>query len=379
MQKNLIFWCPSVGDVGTIKAVLESAKSLSVSKKYKCKIFNAYGEFDKYSSLLKKNKIQEIKLIKSSIIKSLPKEGYFWSRLNYVLVFLFSFLPLLFYLKKNKNDYLFIYLITSLPLLLVSIFNLNNQIIFRVSGKIRFTILRKLIFHISKKKIKKILIQTLESKNRILKKNIFDGKILNLIRDPIIDHKKIDILKKEKIENKFLKNKYFVSIGRLTHQKNFLFLVKCLKKIIKKEKNFNFLILGEGKDRNKIERYIQKFNLSKYVSLPGYKKNIFKYINHSEGLICSSLWEEPGFVIQEAAACKKIILTSNCYTGPAEFLDYGKNGYVFENNNEKSFIKNFHKLLTNKNKHQNKIIKNYQKTKYYTPKFFLSEINKILQ
>ncbi len=379
MQKNLIFWCPSVGDVGTIKAVLESAKSLSVSKKYKCKIFNAYGEFDKYSSLLKKNKIQEIKLIKSSIIKSLPKEGYFWSRLNYVLVFLFSFLPLLFYLKKNKNDYLFIYLITSLPLLLVSIFNLNNQIIFRVSGKIRFTILRKLIFHISKKKIKKILIQTLESKNRILKKNIFDGKILNLIRDPIIDHKKIDILKKEKIENKFLKNKYFVSIGRLTYQKNFLFLVKCLKKIIKKEKNFNFLILGEGKDRNKIERYIQKFNLSKYVSLPGYKKNIFKYINHSEGLICSSLWEEPGFVIQEAAACKKIILTSNCYTGPAEFLDYGKNGYVFENNNEKSFIKNFHKLLTNKNKHQNKIIKNYQKTKYYTPKFFLSEINKILQ
>ena len=158
-----------------------------------------------------------------------------------------------------------------------------------------------------------------------------------------------------------------------------MFLVKCLKKIIKKEKNFNFLILGEGKDRNKIERYIQKFNLSKYVSLPGYKKNIFKYINHSEGLICSSLWEEPGFVIQEAAACKKIILTSNCYTGPAEFLDYGKNGYVFENNNEKSFIKNFHKLLTNKNKHQNKIIKNYQKTKYYTPKFFLSEINKILQ
>lgn len=152
MQKNLIFWCPFVGDVGTAKAVLESAKSLSVSKKYNCKIFNAYGEFDKYSSILKKNKIQEIKLIKSSIIKSLPKEGYLWSRLNYILIFLFSFFPLLFYLKKNKNDYLFIYLITSLPLLLVSIFNLNNQIILRVSGKIRFTTLRKLIFYVSKKK-----------------------------------------------------------------------------------------------------------------------------------------------------------------------------------------------------------------------------------
>ena len=144
MQKTLLFWCPFVGDVGTAKAVLESAKSLSESKNYKCKIFNAYGEFDKYRPLLKKNKIQEIKLIKNTLIKQLPKDGYFWSRLNYILIFIFSFLPLLFYLVRNKNEYLFIYLITSLHLLLISIFNLNNKIIFRVSGKIRFTILRKL-------------------------------------------------------------------------------------------------------------------------------------------------------------------------------------------------------------------------------------------
>ena len=378
MEKNLIFWCPYVGDVGTVKAVLESAKSLSVSKKYNCKIINAYGEFDEYGTLLKKNKIEEIKLIKNSLIKKLPKEGYFWSRLNYILVFLFCFFPLLFYLKKNKNDYLFIYLITSLPLLLVSLFDLNNQIILRVSGKIRFTFIRKFIFFISKNKIKKVLIQTVESKKRILKKNIFNNKILNLIRDPIIDHKKINKLKKEKVENKFLRNRYFVSIGRLTNQKNFLFLVRCIKKIIKKEKNFIFLILGEGKDRNKIEKYIQKFRLSKIAILAGYKKNIFKYISHSEGLICTSLWEEPGFVIQEAAACKKIILTSNCYTGPAEFLNYGKNGYIFKNNNEKSFIRNFHKLLIDKRKHQNQITENYKKTEYYTKKFFLSEINKIL-
>lgn len=378
MQKNLIFWCPYVGDVGTVKAVLESAKSLSISKKYNCKILNAYGEFDKYNSLLKKNKIQEVKLIKNSLIKKLPKEGYFWSRINYTLIFLFCFFPLLFYLKKNKNDYLFIYLITSLPLLIVSIFNLNNKIILRVSGKIRFTILRKLIFYISKKKIKNVLIQTLESKNRIIKKNIFEKKILNLVRDPIINYNKINKLKKEKVEKKFLDNKYFVSIGRLTNQKNFLFLVKCLKRILEKEKKFIFLILGEGKDRYKIETYIKKNRLSKYITLPGYKKNIFKYINSSEGLICSSLWEEPGFVIQEAAACKKIILASNCYTGPAEFLDYGKNGYIFESNNENSFIKNFNKLLNKKNEHQNKISKNYKKTNYYTQNFFLSEMNKIL-
>ena len=184
-------------------------------------------------------------------------------------------------------------------------------------------------------------------------------------------------MKKEQIEKFFLKKKYFLSIGRLTNQKNFLFLVKCLQKILEK-KNLLFVILGEGKERIKIENYINKFNLSKNVILPGYKKNIFKYLHNSSGLICTSLWEEPGFVIQEAAACKKIILTSDCYTGPAEFVNYGKTGYVFKSNNQKSFIKNFENLMKQKNLHKEKIKKNYNKTTLYTKKYFLSEIKKIL-
>ncbi len=378
MIKTLIFWCPYIGNVGTAKAVLESAKSLSQSKNFKCKVINSFGEFDEYKPFLKKNKIEEVKLINNKIIKKLPTEGYFWSRLNYTLVFIFSFFPLLFYLIRNKRDYLFIYLLTSLPLFIVSLFNLKNKIILRVSGKIKFTIFRKLIFFISKKKIKRVLIQTLESKKKILKKKIFDRKILSIIRDPVIDHKKINFLKKEKIEKKFSQKKYFVSIGRLTHQKNFLFLIQCLRKILKEEKNYIFVIIGEGQDRKKIEGYIKRFRLFNHIILTGYKKNIFKYVGNSEGLICSSLWEEPGFIIQEAAACKKIILTSDCYTGPSEFLNHGKNGYVFKNNNQKSFIKNFKRLLKEKKYHKKKIFENYKKTKLYTCNYFSSEIKKIL-
>ena len=170
MQKYLTFWCPYIGNVGTAKAVLESAKSLSKSKNIKCRVINSFGEFDRYRSYLKKNKIEEIKLINNRIIQNLPTEGFLWSRLNYMLIFIFSFLPLLFYLKKNKNDYLFIYLLTSLPLLIVTLFNLKNKIILRVSGRIKFTILRKLIFFMSKRSLKRVLIQTMESKKKNFKK-----------------------------------------------------------------------------------------------------------------------------------------------------------------------------------------------------------------
>ena len=165
-------------------------------------------------------------------------------------------------------------------------------------------------------------------------------------------------------------------------------------------KNLDLVILAGGKGTS-IKKYLHnnpkpmvKFNeifflqyliniYSKYPSnkifiLTGYKKNIYKYINNSAGLICSSLWEEPGFVIQEAAACRKIILTSDCYTGPSEFLNHGKNGYVFKNNDQKSFVKNFKKLLLEKKYHKKKINESFKSTQFYTPNYFLSEIKKIL-
>ena len=378
MTKTLIFWCPYIGNVGTSKAVIESAKSFSKSKSFKCKIINSFGEFDNYRSTLKKHKIEEIKLLNNRLIKKLPTEGFFWSRLNYILVFIFCFFPLLFYLIRNKNNYLFIYLLTSLPLLIVSLFNLDNKIILRVSGKIKFTLSRKIIFFISRKKIFKVLIQTLEAKNRILKKNIFDKNTIKLIRDPVIDHKMINKLKRHQLKKFFKNRKYFISIGRLTYQKNFIFLVKCLKKIVDKDKKFSFLILGEGNERKKIEEYIKKYNLSNYIFLIGHKKNIFKYINNSLGLICTSLWEEPGFIIQEASACKKIILTSDCYTGPSEFLNYGQTGYVYRNNNIDSFLEKFKTLISEKKNHKKKIEINFEKTKLYTRKSFLLDMKKIL-
>ena len=142
MIKKILFWSPYIGKVGTKNAVINSAIALSKSKKYKCKIINVFGEFDNYDKFFIENNLEEIKLIKNRLIFLLPDKGFFFSRIKFFLIFIFSFFPLLFYLKKNKNDYLFIYLITSLPLLITTIFNLDNKIIFRVSGKIYFSIFR---------------------------------------------------------------------------------------------------------------------------------------------------------------------------------------------------------------------------------------------
>ena len=156
-----------------------------------------------------------------------------------------------------------------------------------------------------------------------MQKKLIEQKILikkNFIhRRSDYRFKKINFLKKHKIENKFLKKDFYIAIGRLTNQKNFSFLIKNIQEKIIKD-NFQLLILGDGEEKLKLSKIIKEKKLENKVYLLGHKKNIYKYLNKSKGLICTSLWEEPGFIIQEAAACKKIILASDCDSGPSEFL-----------------------------------------------------------
>ena len=59
----------------------------------------------------------------------------------------------------------------------------------------------------------------------------------------------------------------------------------------------------------------------------------------SDVLVLSSLWEEVGFVIVEVAFCNTFVISSDCPNGPKEFLENGRNGILFKNNEENVFIK----------------------------------------
>ena len=71
--------------------------------------------------------------------------------------------------------------------------------------------------------------------------------------------------------------------------------------------------------------------------------------------ILSSLYENPGHVLIESAFCNCPIISSNCPTGPEEFLNYGDAGYLYEVNNQDSlllamnkFINDDHSFVKNK-------------------------------
>ena len=144
--------------------------------------------------------------------------------------------------------------------------------------------------------------------------------------------------KKDKIDEKtFLNKKILISIGRLTVQKNFSFLISSFQKIVRKYPEYILIILGEGEQRKELESLILNLKLNDKVYMLGYQNNVYKFLNIADCFILSSLWEDPGFVLIEAALNNVNIISSDCPNGPREILP--KNGILFVNNDEKRFYR----------------------------------------
>ncbi len=350
-MKKIFYWSPCLSKVGTTNSTINSAIGMSkfFSKEFKIFIINSCGEWDKYIEYFEENNVDVIKL-NFSFFKYLPKQGFLGSRISYIIIFLFSFIPLLNLLKKEKPDFIILHLITSLPLFLLSLFSFNTKFILRISGHPNLNIVRKNFWKLICKKIFKITTPTKDLLSQLSLTYNFDKEKLFYLPDAMINIKEF-ILKQTNYKSNnidVIKNKYFISAGRLTKQKNFSYLINEFAKFSNKNANYNLLIFGEGEEKNKLSNLINNKNLTNRIFLMGYTKNIHFYMKKSSGFILSSLWEEPGAVLMEAAISNTFIISSNCLNGPSEFLGMGKFGFLFENN-EKDALKNILFEFTNKN------------------------------
>ena len=336
MKKSIYYWSPCLSNIATVKATINSAISLTkYSKEYDVKIINVCGEWRKYKNyLLKKN--VSIENLSFDYYNLLPKNGFVRYRISALIIFLISLIPLIFFIKKNKPDYFIAHMITSLPLFLFNFFKLKTKTILRISGYPKLNFLRKKLWIFSEKKLHMITCPTNDLKKYLINSKIFNkNKVINLY-DPVINIE--DFLKKKNENNRdFLDSKndtFFIAAGRLTKQKNFIYLIKEFEKFCNNYPKEKLLIFGEGELKNKLINEINKRDLTNNVKLAGYSDNIYKYMLRSKAFILSSLWEDPGFVIIEAALCNSMIISSNCKNGPIEFLLNGRAGLLFDNNVE---------------------------------------------
>ena len=71
------------------------------------------------------------------------------------------------------------------------------------------------------------------------------------------------------------KIRYVLCLGRLTYQKGLPYLLEAAAKVVKKDNNVRFLLVGEGHERyvRKLRYQVRKLRLERYVRLLGYVKD----------------------------------------------------------------------------------------------------------
>lgn len=119
----------------------------------------------------------------------------------------------------------------------------------------------------------------------------------------------------------------FLAVGRLNPQKDFPNLLNAFAQV-RKKKNARLIILGEGQERQKLERIVNDLNLSEDILMPGFVKNPYAYMRRASCFVLSSREEGLPTVLIESMACGCPVVATECPSGPDEILDNGIYGLL---------------------------------------------------
>jgi len=118
----------------------------------------------------------------------------------------------------------------------------------------------------------------------------------------------------------FFENRVIINIGSLREVKGQLYLINAFAEIHRRVPDTRLLILGEGNLRPQLEAMVNKFGLEDIVAMPGFVKNPYVFLAHSDLFVLSSLSEGFPNVLIEALACSIPVVATDCYSGPREIL-----------------------------------------------------------
>ena len=128
------------------------------------------------------------------------------------------------------------------------------------------------------------------------------------------------------------------SIGRLTSEKGFLYLVDAVRQARTSFGDIRLVIIGEGEDRKQIEKKIVEFNLENYVLLPGYKREARHYLKLFGAFVIPSITEGLPITLLEAMEAETPIIATRV-GGIPDVLDDGAAGLLVKSSDSQDLSK----------------------------------------
>lgn len=171
----------------------------------------------------------------------------------------------------------------------------------------------------------KIICQSQDMKNDILKNYSVKEEKLTVINNPITDGFKP---KQERKVNDVIK---FITVARLVKQKGHERILKCLGQF---KAPFHYIIVGDGSEKESLFTLIEKYGLSENITHIPFTRNVIKYLNDADLYLQGSYVEGFPNAIIESLATGTPVIAFNAPGGINEIIEEGINGYIVDESEE---------------------------------------------
>lgn len=127
----------------------------------------------------------------------------------------------------------------------------------------------------------------------------------------------------------------FVTVARLVPQKAIDRLISVHKELIDKKLYHQIYVIGDGPEKEKLQKMIEEYKVQDSFHLLGKKENPYPYIKQADYFCLLSNFEGYGMVLEEAKILNKKIVITN--TAAREAVEKYSKSIILENNKEKIY------------------------------------------
>lgn len=177
---------------------------------------------------------------------------------------------------------------------------------------------------------------------RLISKTLFikaDGIILQTMQQKEYFPKPIQrkcIILPNPLNPEFVKNeestnkeKQIIAVGRVDENKNHKMLVEAFSRIAKDYPEWSLVILGNGEEKQRLDRQIEQSGLQDRIQAPGNVSDVAKRLEQARIYVMTSSEEGMPNSLIEAMAKGLACISTDCPCGgPAELIRTGENGIL---------------------------------------------------
>ncbi|MBN2421768.1 glycosyltransferase [Candidatus Woesearchaeota archaeon] len=154
----------------------------------------------------------------------------------------------------------------------------------------------------------------------------------------IVDVKKKDssLFNKFKQEYKLTgKDKLLLYVGRLSKEKNLVFLIECLENLLKERKDIYLMIVGDGVIKNQLMNLVKNKGISEKVIFTGFvhPEKVLEFYAKSYMFVTTSLSEVFPLTLIESLIAGSPIVAINA-TGTGDIVENKINGFLAKNDKD---------------------------------------------